>query len=356
MTDLLLVDEDLVRTLDEFFGEEVVTAHASGPAIFPSALWAKIHDLGFDRVGIAEDLGGSGGSITDLLATLMVAARHAIPGPMAEAHLAAWLLAASGTDAGDGLAVSAPHTGPLAYREGRVTGHLNAVPWGGSADHVVALASGEDDTSWVVRLEPAHCSPQPGENLAGEPIVDLTVDVRPVSAAATSVDVNLLFWLGSLCRTAQIAGGIQGVEKLTRAYVAQRTQFGRPVGSFQAVQQHVVCVAQAAELATMALWTAARAWAVRGPEAALDIASAKLVANRCAQSAARAAHQAHGAIGMTREYRLHAYTLRLHLWRHELVTERALAVEIGRAARSLPSFAEAIFDADSSARLTWPTR
>ena len=336
-----LVDDDLLRTLDDFFGER-------------TRLWDEIHDLGFDRVGIAEDAGGSGGTITDSLATLMVAARHATPGPLAEAFLAGWLLAASGAPLPDGLAVLSGVPNMLELRAGRVVGRLTAVPWARSAEQIVALARGRDGGSWVVGVDPAACDPRSGENLAGEPIADLTVDVVPMHATSTPVDAASIFWLGSLCRTAQIAGATQGVAAVTRTYVAQRTQFGRPIGTFQAVQQHVVAVEQAAELSTMALWSAARSWSERGPHGALDVASAKLVANRCAHSSATSAHQAHGAIGMTREYGLHRLTGRLHLWRHDFGTERVLALSVGRAVRSLPSFAQAINDPDPQVRPACP--
>lgn len=63
----------------------------------------------------------------------------------------------------------------------------------------------------------------------------------------------------------------------------------------------------------------------------LEIVATKSVANRHAGLAARAAHQAHGAIGMTREYRLQHFTRRLHTWRGEFGDETGLNLRLGAA-------------------------
>jgi len=87
------------------------------------------------------------------------------------------------------------------------------------------------------------------------------------------------------------------------------------VGSFQAVQTLLVRVAEEAVLVDLAVQVAARE-AERGG-GHFEIASAKLLANEAARLATRAAHQAHGAMGATREYPLHLLSRRLWAWRAE---------------------------------------
>jgi acyl-CoA dehydrogenase len=89
---------------------------------------------------------------------------------------------------------------------------------------------------------------------------------------------------------------------MTQAYTAQRVQFGRPINRFQAVQHHLVTLAQQAALARMALDRAAPGDERR--TAAFEVTAAALTAAAAAAEGARAAHQAHGAMGMTREYPL----------------------------------------------------
>jgi acyl-CoA dehydrogenase len=120
---------------------------------------------------------------------------------------------------------------------------------------------------------------------------------------------------------------------MTVEYTNERHQFGRPVARFQAVQQHLVWAAQDAAIANMAAQVAARE-ASRGP-APFEIAAAKLIANQCATSATRACHQAHGAMGMTREYGLHHLSRRLWAWRAEYGSEHEWATWLGRAAADL---------------------
>ena len=125
-----------------------------------------------------------------------------------------------------------------------------------------------------------------------------------------------------------MSGALERMSELTLEYTAERRQFGRPVGRFQAVQQYLVSGAQDAALVGMAGRVAARE-AERGP-ARFEIAAAKLLAGRAAQSATRAAHQAHGAMGMTREYPLHHLSRRLWAWRSEYGDERFWSERLGR--------------------------
>jgi acyl-CoA dehydrogenase len=98
-------------------------------------------------------------------------------------------------------------------------------------------------------------------------------------------------------------------------YTSERRQFGRPVATFQAVQAHLVRCAEQAALVDLAARVAGRE-ADRG-DARFEIAAAKLLADDAARTATRAAHQAHGAMGMTQEYPLHLLSRRLWAWRAE---------------------------------------
>jgi acyl-CoA dehydrogenase len=102
------------------------------------------------------------------------------------------------------------------------------------------------------------------------------------------------------------------------------------VAQFQAVQQHLVTGAQDAALVGMAAEVAARA-AERGT-ATFEIAAAKVLAGQAAATATRAAHQAHGAMGMTQEYPLHHLSRRLWAWRREYGDDVWWSARLGRAA------------------------
>jgi acyl-CoA dehydrogenase len=113
--------------------------------------------------------------------------------------------------------------------------------------------------------------------------------------------------------------------RMTVNYANERRQFGRPIAAFQAVQQHLVGIAQETSLVNAAVDGAARA------PCAFEIAAAKALASRAALAATRAAHQVHGAMGMTREYPLHHFSRRLWAWRSEYGDEQHWAARLGRA-------------------------
>jgi acyl-CoA dehydrogenase len=71
-----------------------------------------------------------------------------------------------------------------------------------------------------------------------------------------------------------------------------------------------------------------------GGDCWFEVAAARLVVDAAAVAATRAAHQAHGAMGVAREYRLHQFSRRLWSWRHEYGSARAWRRELGRRVAS----------------------
>jgi len=111
----------------------------------------------------------------------------------------------------------------------------------------------------------------------------------------------------------QCAGLIKGALELTVDYLRDRRQFGRPIGSFQAVQHRL---ARLAVLAEGARWLALEA-AYRDARPDLAATAAAFAAGG-ADTVFRECHQLHGAIGFTREYPLHLWTVRLTQVQREL--------------------------------------
>ncbi|ERB50616.1 hypothetical protein N806_05330 [Rhodococcus sp. P27] len=150
-------------------------------------------------------------------------------------------------------------------------------------------------------------------------------------------------------RSVQMSGAMESASTLTRRYVSDRVQFGRPVAQFQAVQQHIVTLAQMASMSTLAVDRTAHAL-IRG-DADFEVSATKLVVSQNALVSVRAAHQAHGAIGMTREYRLQQLTRRLHAWRSEFGDEVASATQLGEAVAASPSLHRLITDPEPTLKL-----
>ena len=127
-----------------------------------------------------------------------------------------------------------------------------------------------------------------------------------------------------------MAGAMAAIYEITKRYTAERQQFGRPIGTFQSVRTHLVYLAQMQVMTTVSAERAAAALA-SGRDASFDAYAAKLLADQNAATSIRSGHQAHGAIGMTREYVLQDHTRRLNAWRGDWGTELDLAERIGTA-------------------------
>jgi acyl-CoA dehydrogenase len=308
----------LDQAVGELFSREItpgVLADAERDG-WSQPLWSAISEMGLPGVGLPEEHGGQGGAVADSLAVLRIAGWHALPLPLAETGLlGGWLLSSSG------LPIPATPLTTVAQRDGddlswdgaTVTGVLRGVPWARHCSHVVALVDGA-----VVQLSRDELTVTAATNLAGEPRDTIVCDhVTPVAWAAAGVGVDLesLRLRGALTRVCLMAGAIERVLDVTVRHTDERRQFGKPIARFQAVQAHLVHIAQQAAIASMAADVAAREYA-RG-HAAFEVWAAKTMCGEAARIATRAAHQAHGAMGMTQEYVLHHLTRRLWSWTRE---------------------------------------
>jgi acyl-CoA dehydrogenase len=321
-----LLEETLERLFTERSGpEQRQLAEADGWA---GGCWDALNEAGLPWIGVPESAGGSGGEVPDACTLLRLAGRHAVPLPLAEGGLlGGWLLAEAGLELPGGpVTVAVPRPADrLVIEDGRVTGTLTWVPWGGQAEVVALAAVGPTpgDGARVVTLDPGDASVQPGHNVAGERRDRLTwARAEPRQAGTPDRDVAPeLLLRGALSRALLMAGAMEAVADLTVEYAAQRQQFGRPVGSFQAVAQRLVRMSSEAEAGILATEV--------GAKADFEIAVAKSSASRAASEVAAHAHQVHGAIGMTREYTLHHFTRRLWSWRQEWGSERQWSQTVG---------------------------
>ena len=346
------VDELLTDSAENLFAstctfDAVQAAEADGWA---PDIWGAVVEAGFAWIGLPESAGGSGGTLLDAAEVIRIAGAHAAPIPLAEtAMLGGWLLAIGGLELPDGpvTVVSARSGGSLHASAGDdgsvvVDGAALRVPWAGHSDRIAAVVT-VDGRELIVAIDPATVAIEPATNLAGEPRPTIVCDgvrvpadrVAEVPAGDGPTVAEQLELRGALSRVMLIAGALGAMSGLTIAYTGERQQFGRPVGRFQAVQQHLVWGAQDAALVDMAAQVSAARASARGVEGArFEIASARTVADECAGTATRWAHQAHGAMGMTQEYALHHLSRRLWSWRREWAASGRWGDRVGAAAEA----------------------
>ena len=309
----------LVETADRLFGDL-----AADPEAGFAEIWPAVAEAGFSSLLLSEDQGGFGGDWGDLFAVLRSAGGLALAAPVGEAAVAVWVLAEAGLSPVDGLATIAP-TVEGGVSDGRFSGVLRSVPWGGDTEVVVASSNGK-----LIRLNVADAQVTRGFSPAGEPRDALSFDGAAAETAPSKID---LMACGAFLRTAQIAGALDAALAASITYANERVQFGKPISKFQTVQQNLAIFAVEAAAVNSAGQAAARA--ADAGDASFEFAAAKLRANSAAGQGAALAHQVHGAIGFTLEYPLHRLTRRLAGWRSEFGGDRLWAERLGRRVAAL---------------------
>ena len=170
----------------------------------------------------------------------------------------------------------------------------------------------------VARAELARA----GRTAADGPLALAALDNATLPAAERTT------WIAAIT-SALIAGAAQRVLDLATTHAQQRVQFGRPIGSFQAVQHRLAVMAEQTCAARMA---AQLAFASPTPRPRRTLAAiAKCVAGEAAAIVAAGGHAVHGAIGMTAAYDLQLSTRRLLAWRTQGGSPTYWAREVGAA-------------------------
>lgn len=311
MTDLrdlavpTLPDPDLVGVLTGLFDDYRAARVAPTEVVdLDRDLWRRLEGLGLTRLTGSEAAGGSGAGWVEAAALLGLAAGAAAPVPLAEHDvLGGWLLEAAGLANDGGLrTVCRPDPSGVA---------LN-VTWARDASSIVALW--EDRDEWrVVDVPVDRVGIGERRNLAGEPSDTVEFDLDDLEAGVVVAhEIGEQFHLrGALARCAQVVGAMERIVEVTLTHARERTQFGRPIGRFQAIQNLVADLAAETALARAATDAAvARAaasdWGDPGMLFAVGVA--KSCVGHSASVVVRNSHQVLGAIGTTLEHELHTLT------------------------------------------------
>ncbi|HUP86600.1 MAG TPA: acyl-CoA dehydrogenase [Acidimicrobiales bacterium] len=277
--------------------------------------WAELVDLGWLGLHVTEDHGGSGYGLEELVIVVEELGRAVAPGPFVPTVIASAVIAAAGDDvtkktflpglvdgsltAGIGLGGSVTVSGST------VSGSAGTVVGGGLAK-VLVLAAGDDAV--IVEV---------GEGV----VVDTPRNLDPtrrssrvtLEGAAATVLPGARQVLVDLARTilsAEAVGLARQATEMAAGYAKERLQFGRVIGTYQAVKHHCANMAVATELATSAVWDAARASATGGDQLSYAAAIAATLAGPAADLCANLNTQVHGGIAITWEHDAHLFMRR----------------------------------------------
>ena len=253
------------------------------------AAWNALADAGALAVLVPESAGGLGLDETYLVGVVEEAGRAALPHPLAATALVAAPLGVTGATVTTDLGAAGAIVPAATYAESFLLRSGDGLRLYGADEVEVEPVETVDGSRHCARVRPRA----PGEPVTG--------DTAAVEAA---------FERGVLGTAAELLGLSRRMLEITVGYAAQRHQFGKPIGSFQAVKHHLANARIQIEFAGPAVLHAAYAMAHGLADAGRAVSQAKWLAGNAAAVTGRAALQCHGAIGYTTEHDLHLYLKR----------------------------------------------
>jgi hypothetical protein len=287
-----------------------VRAHADDPSV--------ADDL-FDR-HLREWVALADGPLVDLCLFLEEAGAALLPGKFfATSVLFAPLMASlERAEFDEALAGSKTGTVAMADAAGYWTGDGQERTFVMEADRVdqIALVQRQPDGSALVGLvAPGDLELRFVETMdTTRRVFNLEAGTLEADSASTieSAPLERLVARGTVAAAAELIGVSRWLLDTTVAYVGERVQFGRPIGSFQGLQFEVVDMALDHERAVAAVYFAAMSLDADDPGWRQAVHVAKAAAGTAARHGARVGMQAHGGIGYTWEHDLHLYLRRAY--------------------------------------------
>ena len=294
-----------------------------------SSTWSEMAQMGWLGLHLAEEQGGSGFGLEELVVVVEAMGRTLAPGPFVPTVIASAVLSAVGGEAADRLLpgfAEGSLIGAVALDtsvtvvDGLATGDAGVILGGGLA---AVLLIGAGDDVLVVEAGTGVTIEVPPNLDPSRRSARVTLDGAP--ATVLSGARQALMDLSRLLLSAEAVGVAAACTEMGAAYAKERLQFGRVIGTYQAVKHHCANMAVATELATSAVWDAAKAASTGGDVFSYAAAVAATLAAPAADLCANLNTQVHGGIAITWEHDAHLYMRRATTLLAFLRADRAAA-------------------------------
>jgi alkylation response protein AidB-like acyl-CoA dehydrogenase len=342
----LALQQELRAFFDSEAPVEAIREAEKDRALRRGSAWERFVERGWLAAPLPEAYGGQGRSFTDLCVLLEEAGRSLFTGPvLSTLVLGALPISNFGSQSQkDSLlpqvargetVLTAALDDPEGDLESRtvarqigdgfvLNGQKVFVNAADVADYVLVTARLGQDTAqssvFIVPTNATGVTVRPTAALAPE--FDCIVELDDVELSADSVlggdeagqkVQDLIFRLGAVGLCALMLGATQRIFEMTVEYAKQRTQFGRPIGSFQAVQHH--CANMAIDVDTMRYVTYVAAGRLgTGENPDHSVALAKGWCSMASERVLALAHQVHAGVGFLEDHPLNLFTRRLKVW------------------------------------------
>jgi alkylation response protein AidB-like acyl-CoA dehydrogenase len=290
---------------------------------FDLALWRDLAELGVFQVTVAEDAHGLGLGVADAVLVFEALGERLVPGPLVFTQLAAGLIdgAMSGECVVGGIDLGADRGLPqlIEFKE-----------------QLDALLLLRDDGVYRVAPSELQGAPVP---LSFDPLTPVfRADSLPVGDRIANADrARWLRFEGMSLVAAQLLGIVEATLEIALAYAKQREQFGRSIGSFQAIKHLLADMFARQELVRAAVYAAGATLddpSVGDVEQA--VRGARLLAAEAAVKNARTCIQIHGGMGYTWEVPDHYYLKRAMVLQNSFGEDRDHAEAIAEIAARVP--------------------
>lgn len=291
---------DFASSLDSLLASSdtvnAARAWADGNSAPGLKVWSRLAEQGVNALVVPEESGGMGATPVELALAFELLGRHAVPGPWVESAAYLPLALANSTTAGAATlgALAEGSIGTVA-----VPPHVPLALDADVAEHVFLVADGVLSSARRGALKRS---------------VDGTRRLFEVSSRSTSAgsatNLDAAFDLAVLATSAQLLGCGERVLADSVTYAKQRRQFGREIGSYQAIKHQLADVRIALDFARPLVQGAA-VGDPRSDDFGRDVSAAKIACADAAYRASRTGLQVHGAIGYTSEFDLSVWITKI---------------------------------------------
>ena len=300
-----LMFRDAVRdALAATCGPAVVREAWNGELEGARKVWAQLAGLGVVGMTAPEACGGLDMAPLDLVLLLEESGRAALPLPIVET-----------TAVGIPLLAAVGGAQALALARAAASGDMRLSVGFARSDYVVDadlfLMRHGDDLHGVRPDEAELTQVQSVDGARRLFSVDWTPSPSTLLASSVAGALDDAFYRGACGAAAQLVGLATQLIDVTVEYAKVRHQFGRAIGSFQAVKHHLADALMGVTFARPMVYRAAHSLSHADPDRSLHVSMAKHHASEAAMRASRVALQVHGAIGYSFEYDLHLWMKRV---------------------------------------------
>jgi alkylation response protein AidB-like acyl-CoA dehydrogenase len=329
--------QSLERTLAKTYTFDDYREQLEAKATHAPELWSSLAELGIMAMPLPESAGGFDGNHIDIMAVCTELGRRLVPEPyVSNVVLAAYVLEATGKDdlladiaMGEtkyavGLYEPGERHNPLAINTSatensgtyKLTGHKAVVLGADSADQLIISADAGGPGLFLLPADADGVTLRKYPLLDGRGAADVILEGAEATLLGSAGDaadiIEAAVDRGAAALCADTIGAVEEVRDMTQEYLRTRTQFGRPIGSFQVLAHRMVdLLVEYEQMKSIAMDAAydARNEDAKARKQAVSAAKAKIGA--ASRKFGQESIQMHGGIGMTDELSLGAYVKRM---------------------------------------------